>query len=272
MAASLAEQPNDEVLQDLSDDEDLTRANEEFRASRETFREEETRRREAKRTSTTTTAESTPVPGGEAASGGEGVSGEMGTAVETTEPTQVDQPPKSGLAAVLGDRAQMERERLARQAARQAHQSGQAGPSGTSSTGAPPKSSTPMTAHSEQPRVATLNDYSPADASSSRRTDNGRTVQAGSASGPTSRSTSYANPYHPFRTASPGQDAAGEYYLDGELRHTAMTIGHSSNEPTFTAEQVIGDVSLSQYVQGLTTDLGTERPDFVDHHVDLCGG
>ncbi|TXT13549.1 hypothetical protein VHUM_00916 [Vanrija humicola] len=49
---------------------------------------------------------------------------------------------------------------------------------------------------------------------------------------------------HPLQTAStPPSDAAGEYFLDGELRHVALTIGTSNSARTFSPRKVFGDPS-----------------------------
>lgn len=102
-----------------------------------------------------------------------------------------------GLASI--DRAQLEKERLARQAARSGHAS----------------THTPSASTSDTVNVKR------ASATASKR-DTGHPLQS---SGPSPR------------------DAAGEYYLDGELRHTKLRIGEASSDRTFTAQDVFESVS-----------------------------
>ncbi|OCF43592.1 hypothetical protein I317_02610 [Kwoniella heveanensis CBS 569] len=103
------------------------------------------------------------------------------------------------------DRAQLEKERRERQAARQAAISGISSSFTTSST-----SSAPL-----------------------------KTASSSLASSTLSSSES-----HPFQASGPfPTDAAGEYYLDGELRHVALRIGEHSRERTFSPQQVVGNHS-----------------------------
>jgi tyrosyl-DNA phosphodiesterase-1 len=50
--------------------------------------------------------------------------------------------------------------------------------------------------------------------------------------------------HHPLQSSGPfPSDAAGEYYLDGEMRHNALSIGNPTSEPTFSSKQVVGKAS-----------------------------
>lgn len=129
-------------------------------------------------------------------------------------PEQVAEPaPRSlGLGALGIDRAQMEKERLARLATRQ-------GSNGEGSA-----------------------KDSPAPASSAR-------PPPSSGPGPSSRGGPSSPPKtaqsdHPYQGRGPfPRDAAGEYYLDGELRHVALKIGRATSDPTFSPRDVFGNVS-----------------------------
>lgn len=113
-------------------------------------------------------------------------------------------PAPSGLGAFGIDRAQLERERLARQAQRSQGGNSQpeAGPSSAS------MSSTGLAGRSNS-------------SASSTRLSN-----------------------HPLQSRGLfPTDAAGEYYLDGELRHVRLRIGNSTTENTFSPQNVFGKVS-----------------------------
>jgi tyrosyl-DNA phosphodiesterase-1 len=50
--------------------------------------------------------------------------------------------------------------------------------------------------------------------------------------------------HHPLQSSGPfPSDAAGEYYLDGEMRHNALSIGNPTSAPTFSPQQVVGKVN-----------------------------
>lgn len=136
--------------------------------------------------------------------------------------------------SLLSDRAKMEEERIARQLARSGGQPAPAPVSVTTSapTSAPAAAPAPF-------RASVPNSAFYANGSTSTSTANGR-------SGP---STSRAAIQHPYQARSTfPRDAAGEYYPDGELRHTALTIGEPTSEPTFSAAEIIGNVSASLYL------------------------
>lgn len=155
--------------------------------------------------------------------------GDLSSSTDTSKSTQITTPVEApSLPPVLSGRAQMEQERIARQKARE-------GQSGSSQSSAPASSntkSTPLTGS----RIATMADLS-------------RNVEAGPSSNtarPTNSSKSASHPptYHPLQSTGPfPSDAAGEYYLDGEMRHNALTIGQPSTAPTFSPQQIVGKVS-----------------------------
>jgi len=236
LKASLAEDQNG--TEPVSEDEEeIELANKAYQASRQAYREEELKRRQtavpASSTAPTTVLSSTdnrvtkpspakdvPVP-------------PVMTHPPSLASASADPVPRLQASGILGDRARMEQERLARQAARL----GVAG--GTSSaTPAPSVKSTPKPPVVGSSRVATLGDY---------RTD----VTKPSGSAYSGQSTVAAlraqRPHksvHPLQSPGPfPTDVAGEYYLEGEMRHTAMSIGTPSTDRTFSPEQVIGDVS-----------------------------
>lgn len=135
--------------------------------------------------------------------------------------------PAAVLPTVLSGRAQMEAERIARQKAREA-----AGPtSGTTSTAS---SRLPTQTSS---RVATMSDLT-------TRNDAGPSTAPSSSKANGSGQPRRPATHHPLQSPGPfPSDAAGEYYLDGELRHVALTIGQPSQARTFSPQQVVGTVS-----------------------------
>lgn len=118
----------------------------------------------------------------------------------------------SGLGALGIDRAQMEKERLARLAARQ------------NSNGEEAVKESPASSSSARPPPLSRPGPSP---------------RAGPSSPPKSPQSD-----HPYQGRGPfPRDAAGEYYLDGELRHVALKIGKATGDPTFSPRDVFGNVS-----------------------------
>ncbi|BEJ13832.1 hypothetical protein CspHIS471_0310060 [Cutaneotrichosporon sp. HIS471] len=180
IAASLQESKQEVVVEEDSDAE-IERANAAYQASRAASRERQTCEREARRAAN------------------DGLSSKAPSVASSTRPSpppkaESHKPVASGLSALGIDRAQLERERLARQAQRSASSSTQpeAGPSVTQ------RSRTQATA--------------------SIRLSN-----------------------HPLQSQGPfPTDAAGEYYLDGELRHVRLQIGNSTTDNTFTPQNVFG--------------------------------
>lgn len=157
---------------------------------------------------------------------------------EGTEPVTAPAvtPMPAALPLVLTGRAQMEQERLERQRARQAA----AGKSGNvtavaanGNTSQPPVSGA---RHAQVTTMADLNSRSTGESSSSATTSKPRPVVGGP-------SRTKATAHHPLQSSGPfPSDAAGEYYLDGELRHTALTIGKPTDSPTFSPRQIVGKV------------------------------
>lgn len=148
--------------------------------------------------------------------------------VTAEEPVVVSRPP-----SVLGNRAQMEAERIARQKAREA----QNGSSQPNSSATPTIAASKPPASSSGPKIATMSDLQ------------SRNAEAGpsSSSGPVRSGNpvkSFQTTHHPLQSRGPfPTDAAGEYYLDGEMRHNALSIGNPSDAPTFSPQQVVGKVS-----------------------------
>ncbi|EIW73567.1 hypothetical protein TREMEDRAFT_70993 [Tremella mesenterica DSM 1558] len=137
------------------------------------------------------------------------------------------------------DRAQLEKERLARQAARAA-----ASADTSSAVGKPLEASLLSTP------------AAPTSTGADSATDGRSKLQSlrGNGAGPsnvtakpvvvTSSSSEAPRSVHPYHQSGPlPRDAAGEYYLNGELRHSALTIGRPTTEPTFSLPQVIGKTS-----------------------------
>ena len=158
--------------------------------------------------------------------------------VPTIAPVSVALPP------VLSGRAQMEQERLERQKAR-AMASGKPSTTPAAASGSTPiptiaSGSRSPTGPSVVKTIADLDTDSKTGSSGSASTSRPRPVASGSSSRPRVSS------HHPLQSSGPfPSDAAGEYYLDGELRHTALTIGKPTDAPTFSPKQVVGKVSLS---------------------------
>jgi tyrosyl-DNA phosphodiesterase-1 len=134
------------------------------------------------------------------------------------------------LPPVLSGRAQMEQERIARQKARE----GQCGSSQPSASVTSNVKSTPSTGS----RIATMADLS----RNAEAGPSSKTARADNVSRSSTRPT--APTYHPLQSTGPfPTDAAGEYYLDGEMRHNSLTIGRTTSAPTFSPQQIVGKVS-----------------------------
>jgi tyrosyl-DNA phosphodiesterase-1 len=241
MAASLAA-PGEPIAahETTSDDEErINAANAEYQASREAFREEE-RRRRAERikvppvaSATPETALPTPPPSTTAPTS-------VATSSDPSEQPLFNRPYVDS--AKLSDRAQMEQERLARQAARNAQPSGSNPAVSSSTKGASTSQAIPLQASAGPSR----------------------------ATGSHSQSTA---PRHPLQAPGPfPSDAAGEYYPDGELRNSTLTIGQETSERTFDARDVIGRVRLpSRWIRYwvMLADATSDIPDLTHHHVQL---
>ena len=138
------------------------------------------------------------------------------------EPSRPAAPaPQINMNGALGDRAQMERDRLARQAAKQ---------------------STPATTSADASTLAASGSraYVPARLRSLADLSNSR-----SPTPPPASAQAPATALHPFHSSTPFlSDAGGQYFLDGEMRHTALTIGTPATERTFSPADMLGDVSI----------------------------
>ena len=156
-------------------------------------------------------------------------------------PAEVAPPAAAPSALKLGgqliDRAQLERERLARQAARSA----------SGSSAAPSLSADTLTSAvtSRSPSLANGRDV----LRELRQERNVFGSQGSSDAIASSSSSKRDGPStshnHPFQQTPPlPRDAGGEYFLHGEIRHVALTIGEPDESPTFTLPQVVGEVSF----------------------------
>jgi tyrosyl-DNA phosphodiesterase-1 len=150
--------------------------------------------------------------------GGKSIPSQNGTSSQSTAAAPYGLTPP--LPPILGDRAAMEKERLERQAARLAS-SGK----GYSVVKMPaPSTHRP----SGTGGIISLGDIAARSGSSHTTTG-----------APSSKKSD-----HPLRSRGPfPADAGGEYYLDGEMRHTSLSIGNPATEPTFGPADVIGRVS-----------------------------
>jgi tyrosyl-DNA phosphodiesterase-1 len=173
-------------------------------------------------------------------SGPGNTSGSTDTSVAIATPAET----APTLPPVLSGRAQMEQERIARQTAREG-QTSNSQPSASTTSDVKP---TPSTGS----RIATMADLS-------------RNAEAGPSSNTSratngSKSTTRPPTYHPLQSTGPfPTDAAGEYYLDGEMRHNALTIGRNTSAPTFSPQQIVGKVSCqSLFIVGDTDQQKSE--------------
>jgi tyrosyl-DNA phosphodiesterase-1 len=156
----------------------------------------------------------------------------LGAVSKTTETKTEDAPQPVGLrlGGLQIDRAQMERDRIARQAARMG-------------TSVKPEVSKPV-----ESRNAVAS--SSKGASSSNAASSYRAIPSSSkpsSSNGAGRTLPPPLPRlkdHPIQSAGPfPRDAAGEYYVDGELRHVSLRIGRDSTAKIFSPRDVFGKVS-----------------------------
>ena len=196
LKASMAASPESVPLDEIPD-EQIQKANDDYQASREAYRDEERRRRAEKAGPSSTTLSNPSLP----------------TPPLSATPSEPPRPADSATAPAspslplfqnrefvdrlkLSDRAQLEKERLARQAAKAAQSGAVNGGSGSS------------------------------------------LANGGPSAGPSRL------PDHPLQSAGPYLwDLAGEYYPEGEMRHSALSIGDATNEKTFSASDMIGRAS-----------------------------
>lgn len=263
MAASLAVQQMQEITHDISDDEELSSANTPAWAAPNGLSHYRDQQRSSAFTTNSSSTELKSTPQSSIAD-----TSAEDAAFRTTGRL-------SGLAL---NRAQMERERLARQAARQsqaqnaiASGSGHPGKSGTpglpeaavSTLGLTKQASNIGTSDTgtSRPGMASKESSNGVTRVSGPSIENGKVRAASKAAIHSGRSSS-----HPLQSLGPfPSDAAGEYYLEGEMRHTDLTIGEPSDVKTFAPAQMIGDVSCFRYKPCLMTCV--EIPSILDHPV-----
>lgn len=115
----------------------------------------------------------------------------------------------------------------------------------------PPKtgkksSAVPSRAEMEQERLARqrklqgLSDDAP-DAKRVKMSPNDRIASDKIQSSNAQASSSTLPSDHPYRHTA-GRDAAGDYYIDGELRHTHLDIGDKTKDPVWTIGAAMGKV------------------------------
>ncbi|WWC88676.1 uncharacterized protein L201_003589 [Kwoniella dendrophila CBS 6074] len=144
--------------------------------------------------------------------------------------TESAAPPVLKIGGQIIDRAQLERERRERQAARQAASSGPPTPT--------PTPSAPISTTSTRPSVGPSRIAGMTSLSASNNPSDSSSV------GPSIQRSTQTSSLHPLQsTGSVPRDTAGEYYLDGELRHVALTIGNPTTERTFSPQHVVGNHS-----------------------------
>ena len=235
----MAEEPGQiEAVSEDDHEEDIARANQAYQASRQAYRNEESKRRQAAVGSSSTKPEVAQRQHSDLG-GSSAPTKSTAAAPETVKPSPASDPldakPPLQVGGLLGDRARMEQERLARQAARLGTVNTSSSPSTSLATSAIHSKRAP---EASKPRVATLGDYRAEVVKPSGSAYSGQTTSSSNRPHPTSKSA------HPLQSSGPfPTDAAGEIYLEGEMRHTAMSIGTSSSYRTFTPEQVVGNVS-----------------------------
>ncbi len=164
-------------------------------------------------------------------------------------------PPKTTghLGIAVSDRAQMEKERLARQAARQQDASSAAAGSNNQAPSAVSSTSIAKENGQSSPAATSSMTAVPAvrPANGVKRSSNGVThiggpsVTANNSQRNGSARVANGLTGHPLQAPGPfPTDAAGEIFLEGEMRHTDLTIGEPTTARTFFPARVIGKVSL----------------------------
>ena len=249
MKASMAEgQKETEAVSEDEEANDI--ANKAFQASRQAFREEEMKRRKAAGASISAATGLTPPVYSKAAT-----SMAPSAKLESNSPvtsllasgtsTPTDPVPRLQAGGILGDRARMEQERLARQAARL----GTAGGSASASTSTTSIRASAKSHVGNTSRIATVGDYR------AEETKPSGSAYPGQKTPSTASSRIQATSAHPLQSGGPHFfDAGGEYYLEGEMRHTSMSIGTPSSDRTFSPEQVVGNVNPSGLSVGPASD------------------
>ena len=218
----------------MTSDDAIEIANREYQKQREADRERQRRERELKNGSRSGT--NTPrAPGSPKQASGSQINGST-TATSSIRPVSRAAPgaaegvhvpsgnPSLKPGGLAYDRAQMEKERLARQKARE--QPGSSAGQGEGAARVARTATGTVTPIAGPGRV---------------------TTNAGPSSSSASSSVNMPSGLHPFQRAGPfPTDAAGEYYLDGELRHTDLQICKPTSTPTFNLPSIIGKVRCSE--------------------------
>lgn len=216
------------TLERMDSDEAIEAANRDFQEKRAVDREKQRLEREARNGSRsgTTTPRALDPQGGPSGAGTLAMPASRPTTASASTSSSSSNLPSGNAALKPGglafDRAQMEKERLARQKAREEAAPGsQAGPS---------TERVPRTVMGTVTPIAGSNR-----ASSSA---NSSAILKG-----TTAASNGDFSLHPLQSPGPfPRDAAGEYYLDGELRHTELQICKPTSARTFSLPQVIGEV------------------------------
>ncbi|KAK8858572.1 hypothetical protein IAR55_002801 [Kwoniella newhampshirensis] len=159
----------------------------------------------------------------------------------STVPSATSSPAPSDLSATpsvlrLGgqmiDRAQLEKERRERQAAREAQSNG-------SNPSQQPAGAVPSAGPARFNGMSSIGVPSSSTASSSSGAASTSKSSGGNSN--TAQKALSAGVSHPFQASGPfPSDAAGQYYLEGEMRHTALTIGNPTMDRTFSPKQIVG--------------------------------
>lgn len=216
-------QPQETVEVETDSDAEFEATNAVMEASRKSYRDEQERERKRRRTedepSSATAGPSSVAGPSRVAAVSPSPTLASGTATPTPSDIVTAAPAPVAVSKPLGgiDRAAMEKERLARQAARQ----------GTTAAGSNNETSSSANATSST--------------APSAQTAGGSTSRPFSSSAP-SPGTRLRD--HPLQSTGPfPRDKAGEYYLDGELRHVHLGIGDPTTESVFTIRDVFAGVS-----------------------------
>ncbi|WWD04867.1 hypothetical protein V865_002938 [Kwoniella europaea PYCC6329] len=224
------------VVDDDDEDEELKRAiamsEEDARAPKRRKREEtpEEERRMLAEAMAASLAESEPGPSNDSTQQSQTSTIESTPTSTSTTSTLVAAPsietakaPVLKIGGQVIDRAQLERERRERQAARQAALSGTSTPTTATPTPTPAHTST-----AGPSRIAGMSSI----------------TSSVSSAGPSTPRASQSSSIHPLQSSGPfPSDAAGEYYPNGELRHVALKIGNPTTERTFSPAQIVGNHS-----------------------------
>jgi len=275
MAASLAAQQEAMFVHDVSDDEELSSAQVGYGASRNA-KPRNSHRGEWKADSSSAATRTPSLPT---------ILATPSVCAAEFHKSKPDVEPGSGrLTGFSVDRVQLEQERLARQAARQSqaqmtkvdekHSTPPILPVKPNTRPAENGRSSGLTSHlSRSTQEASVAPGPPANGS--KRSSNGVTHIAGpsregddGSRGSTRRGVPDRTTNHPLQSAEPFPvDEAGECYVDGEMRHTELTIGEPTTARTFSPSQVIGKVRFHLDVNTIFSRLFAEISDLPHHTV-----